>query len=43
MLTVSNTAPKLSLDYKASASTNLYATVSRGCTGSYHARSGRSP
>lgn len=36
---VSNTAPKLSLDYKASASTNLYATVSRGFkSGGYNVR-----
>ncbi len=38
-ISVSNTAPKLALDYKLSASTNLYATVSRGFkSGGYNVR-----
>ncbi|MCH7344579.1 TonB-dependent receptor [Pelomonas sp. CA6] len=38
-LEVSNTAPKLALDYKLSGSTNLYATASRGFkSGGYNIR-----
>ena len=38
-LKVSNTAPKLALDYKLSASTNLYASASRGFkSGGYNVR-----